>query len=177
MMRCTLFCRFQVENIAIRYGKRKEQFHCCKTFNYPKLYSVCLKNSLSIDSSPSCGLFDVLLKRVWSSRKSTFTLRSESCIEMGSLYDVDRNRLQICSLPSNLNKRRNLLTIDGLAYETNMTLRFVSFDYDVTPQFAHALGFVDSHMTLPFTVILNVQNEEKYVMKQNFSISNLGKKT
>ena len=132
---------------------------------------MCLKNSRSIYDSPSCELFEAIWRKLQAPLKRKF---SGNCFETLPLFDMDRNRLEICSL-TNQTQGPNHVTIDGLAHQTNMTLRFVTFDYELTPEFAHVLGFLDSRQNgLPFTVIIDLPNEQNYVMTEEWTSSNLG---
>jgi len=132
---------------------------------------------MSIEHPPSCGLFKVMLRKFWTAQRGSFRFLSGNCIETLPLYDINRSRLEVCSIPpaSDQNKDGDHVTINGLVYHTNRTLRFISFDYDLTPQFAHTLGFYHSPQNLPFTVILNLQNEQNYMISQTWSTLNLGK--
>ena len=169
----------QIDSVAIRYHMHENCCRrCCRSYVLPNTASICLKSSLSLDSNHSCSLFEAMLEQLWNDKRPDFIPSSGGCGEWNPLYDPNRNRLEVCISPlsnSKISDSKKLrhLAIDGLSHATNMTLRFVVMDHKLTPGFADALGFVGH--SLPFTVIVDLKSEQKYVMKTAFSTANIGK--
>ena len=98
-----------------------------------------------------------------------------SCCQTMPFYDPNQSRLEICAIEPSSNAKQSRMSIDGLSTKTNMTLKFLAMDYELTPDFAHVLGFSGARHLLPFVVVVDLQNEQKYIMKSNARRLNIGK--
>ena len=152
---------------------------CCSSIDRTQ-YSVCMKDVRSLDYPQSCAMLTTLIEQFLSEQKPAFLPSNGGCGQFQPLYDSDRSRLEVCFIKSSIASKSNNVQntsrtdIDGLVHRTNMTLQFLALDYHLVPSIADILGFQALPLGPPFTLILDLQNEQKFIMKMPFSTTNIG---
>ena len=157
----------QLEQVAISYFYKQNQVHACK--EYCNCYTTIPKTQQHCKAEV----------HHYSYFPKTIFKNDLSCIEVvrSIMYINDRTSYLGKSFfgtsEYRLTLNCNLMTqVHGLKHRSNSTVNFVLFDYYLHESIAHTLGVSDKLKS--GLVIVDVKNEDEYLMKENVTSENIG---
>ena len=158
---------FQLEQVAISYNYKQSKNHACKEhcscyITLPETQQHCRAEVYHYSYFPKT-IFKNDLSCVEVVR-SIAHINDKTSYSVKSFLGTSEYRMTlVCS---------SMTRVHGLKHRSNSTVNFVLFDYYLHESIARSLGVSDELKS--GLVIVDVKNEDEYLMKESVNSENIG---